>query len=340
MDAVAGLLDGPRARGAFVLRSVLRPPWSLRIEDGAALSVIVLVAGSAYLQLDDEPAHLLVPGDVAVVSGGAPYLVCDTPGRPPQVVIGADQVCSDPAGAPLTDLGDLGVRTWGNDPEGPDVMITGTYQLRTETSRRLLTALPPALVQPVTQDDTALLAWLEREIERESPGQAAVLDRLLDLLLVSTVRTWFARPDAQTPGWYAAHADPVLAPVLTAIENRPQRPWTVASLAAVAGLSRAALARRFTAAIGEPPLTFLTHWRLDLAADLLLEPGATVASVARQVGYSSPFALSAAFTRVRGTNPRDHRSAGGPAPSSSASSTIADLVASVPRGRRKRRSSR
>lgn len=297
-----------------MLRSLLRPPWSLRIEDGAALSVIVLVAGTAYLTLDDGPTLALAPGDVAVVSAGAPYLVADAPGRPAQAVIGPGQVCSDPSGEPLRDLSELGVRSWGNDPTGPDVMITGTYQLGTETSRRLLAALPPALVQPVTQDDAALLAWLEREIDRESPGQAAVLDRLLDLLLVSTVRTWFARPDAAPPGWYAAHADPALAPVLSVIENQPHHPWTVASLATVAGLSRAALARRFTAAIGQPPMTFLTHWRLDLAADLLLEPCATLTSVARQVGYSTPYALSAAFTRVRGTSPQAHRTTARRAP--------------------------
>ena len=309
VDAVAGLLDGPRARGAFVLRSVLRPPWSLHVEDGAALSVIVMVAGSAHLRLDDGTDLALAPGDVAIVTGGAPYLVTDTPGRAPMAVIGPGQVCSTPAGAPLVDLSELGVRTWGSDPTAPDAMITGTYQHSAATSGRLLDALPPALVQPVTGDDAALLDWLEREIEREAPGQGAVLDRLVDLLVVSTVRTWFARPAAQAPGWYAAHADPTLAPVLAAVEHQPQRPWTVASLAAVAGLSRAAFARRFTTTIGQPPLTYLTHRRLDLAADLLLEPGATLTSVARAVGYSSPFALSAAFTRVRGTSPRDHRAA-------------------------------
>lgn len=146
--------------------------------------------------------------------------------------------------------------------------------------------------------------------QRDDPGQAAVLDRLLDLLLVSTVRTWFARSDTNAPGWYLAHADPVLAPVLKVIEHRPEHPWTVGSLADTAGVSRATLARRFTDVVGEPPMTFLTHWRLALAADLILDPEATLTSVARQVGDGSPFALSAAFTRVRGVSPHTHRTAG------------------------------
>jgi AraC-like DNA-binding protein len=81
----------------------------------------------------------------------------------------------------------------------------------------------------------------------------------------------------------------------------------VAGLAAETGVSRAALARRFHDLVGEPPMTFLTGWRLALAADLLREPDATVGSVAQKVGYSSPFALSTAFKRVRGVSPQEHR---------------------------------
>lgn len=98
-----------------------------------------------------------------------------------------------------------------------------------------------------------------------------------------------------------------LGPALRLLHHEPAKPWTVASLAAAIGVSRAALARRFTELVGEPPMTFLTDWRLTLAADLLREPDATVSSVARQVGYGSPFALSAAFKRVRGISPQEHR---------------------------------
>jgi AraC-like DNA-binding protein len=119
------------------------------------------------------------------------------------------------------------------------------------------------------------------------------------------LRAWFARPEAETPGWYQAHSDPVVGPALRLLHNDPSPPWTVATLAAASGTSRAALARRFNELVGEPPMTFLTTWRLALAADLLLEPGATVDSVARQVGYGSSFALSTAFKRVRGISHND-----------------------------------
>jgi AraC-like DNA-binding protein len=88
----------------------------------------------------------------------------------------------------------------------------------------------------------------------------------------------------------------------------------VASLADAIGVSRAGLSRRFTELVGEPPMAFLTGWRLTLAADLLREPGATVGSVAPQVGYSSSFALSTAFKRVRGLSPSAHRASASGAP--------------------------
>jgi AraC-like DNA-binding protein len=101
----------------------------------------------------------------------------------------------------------------------------------------------------------------------------------------------------------------VVGGALRLMHADPARPWTVAELASETGVSRAALARRFHELVGEPPMSFLTGWRLTLAADLLREPGATVGSVAAQVGYGSGFALSAAFKRVRGMSPQAFRAA-------------------------------
>ena len=202
---------------------------------------------------------------------------------------------------------ELGVRTWGNAADGATVMLTGTYQLDGEVSRRLLRALPTLLVLPDDAWDSPLVALLADEIVKDDPGQEAVLDRLLDLLLIAVLRAWFARPEADAPAWYRAYGDPVVGRALRMLHHNPSHPWTVAALAADAGVSRAALARRFNELVGEPPMAFLTGWRIALAADLLREPGATIGSVADQVGYGSPFALSTAFKRVRGVSPREYR---------------------------------
>ena len=157
--------------------------------------------------------------------------------------------------------------------------------------------------------DCPVVPLLADEILKDEPGQEAVLDRLLDLLLIAVLRAWFARPDAGAPGWYRAYSDPIVGLALRMLHNNPAHPWTVASLAREVGASRAALARRFHELVGEPPMSFLTGWRIALAADMLLEPGATIGSVAHEVGYGSPFALSTAFKRVRGVSPQQHRAA-------------------------------
>ncbi|RAY15527.1 AraC family transcriptional regulator [Actinomadura craniellae] len=307
MDALAGLLDGPRARGAFLLRAVMSPPWSLRILDRSPLTLIAVVRGEVWVVHDDAEPVRLPPGAIAIVLGPDPYTVAGDPATPPQAVIHPGQRCATLDGEPLGEAMSLGVRTWGADPDGSMTMLVGAYQTLGEISRRLLGALPRLLVLPEDAWDCPLVPLLCDEIVKEEPGQEAVLDRLLDLLLIAVLRAWFARPEGDAPAWYRAYADPVVGRALRLMHGDPARQWTVANLASAAGVSRAALARRFTALVGEPPMAYLTGWRLALAADLLREPDATIASVARQVGYGSPFALSAAFKRERGISPQQHR---------------------------------
>jgi AraC-like DNA-binding protein len=307
MDAVAGLLDGPRAREAFLLCSSLDPPWSLRIQDEAPLTLVAVVRGQAWIMPDSAEPVRFDRGDVAIVRGPDPYTVADNPARPPQAIIHPGQRCTTPEGQELTQMTDLGVRTWGNSPNGATVLLTGTYQLDGEVSQRLLRALPALLVLRSGDWDCPLIPLLADEIIKDEPGQEAVLDRLLDLLLIAVLRAWFARPDVGAPGWYRAYSDPVVGRALRLLHHNPAHPWTVAELADATSLSRASLARRFNELVGEPPMTFLTGWRIALAADLLREPGATIGAVASQVGYGSPFALSTAFKRVRGISPQQHR---------------------------------
>ncbi|WP_203862293.1 AraC family transcriptional regulator [Plantactinospora mayteni] len=310
MDAVASLLDGPRAQGAFLLRSILAPPWSIAIRDEAPLTLVAMVRGDAWIVPEEGAAVRLHPGDVAIIRGTGPYTVADDPGTAPQVIIHPGQRCTTPDGQELAEMSQLGVRTWGNSLEGPTMLLTGTYTMQGEVSQRLLSALPPLLAVPRESWDSPLVPLLATEIVKDDPGQEAVLDRLLDLLLIATLRQWFAQPGAKAPAWYEAHSDPVVGRALQMLHNDPAQPWTVASLAARTGVSRAALARRFTALVGEPPMSYLTEWRLALAADLLREPGTTVGAVAHRVGYGSSFALSTAFKRRRGLSPRQHQVAG------------------------------
>ncbi|TMR93110.1 AraC family transcriptional regulator [Nonomuraea basaltis] len=301
MDQLAALLDGPRARGAFLLRCILDSPWSMRVQDESPLAVTAVLRGEAWIVPEEGEPVRLGPGEMSINRGPEPYIVADDPGTKPQIIIHPGQHCTTLDGESLYQAMDLGVRTWGNDPDGETVLLVGAYSMEGEVSRRLLEALPPLIVQP----GGPVISLLGAEIVKDEPGQEAVLDRLLDLLLIAALRTWFATHEA--PAWYRAMSDPVVGRAMRMLHNNPAHPWTVAALAAEVGVSRASLARRFTELVGEPPMAFLTDWRLALAADLLREPDATIGSVARKVGYGSPFALSAAFKRVRGISPQEFR---------------------------------
>jgi AraC-like DNA-binding protein len=311
MDALASLLDGPRARGAFLMRVVLEPPWGVRVVDEAPVTVVCVARGAAWIVPDAGEPVRLGPGDVAVVRGPEPYTAADEPGTEPQAVITPGGCSTTPDGrVNLCEAMELGPRTWGTGIGGSTTLLVGTYQMPGEVGRRLLGALPPLLRLKEGEEggEGALLRLLAAEIARDEPGQEIILDRLLDLLLISVLRTWFARRESEAaPAWFLAHGDPVVGRALRLLHDHPAHRWTVAALAVKTGASRAGLARRFTALVGEPPMAYLTGWRLALAADLLREPDTTIEAVARRVGYGSAFALSAAFKRERGLSPSQYR---------------------------------
>jgi AraC-like DNA-binding protein len=313
MDPLAGFLDGPRARAAFLVKAVFDPPWSMRIEDQAPLAVVALTHGRAWLLHPSGAPVGLDAGDVVVVRGPDHYVVADDPATVPTIVIDPGGHCRTLDGRSLVQSMNLGVRTWGNAADGSDVMLVGTYQTEGEVSRWLVESLPPVVVVRAAEWDSPVVAMLATEIAREEPGQQVVLDRLLDLLLVSALRAAFATRTVEVPAWFSAHADPIVGPVIRLMQDEPATAWTVASLAAAAGVSRALLARRFHELTGQPPMTFLTSWRMALAADLVVGEGATVTNVARAVGYGSPFTFSTAFKRHHGLSPKAYRERATPA---------------------------
>jgi AraC-like DNA-binding protein len=308
VDALEGLLDGPRAREAFLLQLLMEPPWSIWVDDHSALSLSAVLRGEAWLTIvGHDPVHL-GPGDIAIVRGPDPYLFANPADRPPDVIALPAGQCTLSTGEDVVDALRRGVRSWGSaDADDCTEVIVGAYEQVSELGRRLLDALPQVVVVRREQLDSPLVEVLRHEVTRDEPGQQAVLDRLLDLLVVAVLRTWFAAEGGAAPGWIRAAADPVVGPAMRLLETNPAYAWTVAGLARQVGCSRATLARRFTELVGESPMAFLTERRLALAADLLLEPGTTVGAVAGQVGYGSPFALSAAFKRHHGHSPREHR---------------------------------
>ncbi|NUT54119.1 MAG: AraC family transcriptional regulator [Saccharothrix sp.] len=297
MDALTDLLRGVRAHRTDVYRSFATPPWSLAFTSTAPFTLVTVVRGDAWMLAEDGTRILLRPRDLGLVRGPLRYVLADDPATPPRIEVGT----------PDCEQWRVGTRTYGFGSAGDTVVITGHYEVDDGPAHRLFNALPAAFAVPCGDEYCPTLDSLAAEVAKDQAGQDIVLDRLLDLLLVYALREWFDRPEANTPAWYRALGDEVVGPALRAMHDEPQRAWTVAELAARARVSRAALARRFTALVGVPPLTYLTEWRMAVAADLLSKPDATIGSVARAVGYADGFAFSTAFKRVRGVRPSDHR---------------------------------
>jgi AraC-like DNA-binding protein len=307
MDVLDDLLAGTKASGGVFNLTIMDPPWALEIVDESPLALASLARGSAWIiQRGSDPVRL-EQGDVAIVRAPKPYVVADDPATAPQLRIHPGGRCEALPGAPIDYSERLGVRTYGARPDGAAMAISGTYQFDGDVSRRLLSALPSLLV--VSADEVAghVMDLVLEEIQRDEPGQQSVLDRWLDLALITTLRAWFARPESHAPGWYEAQSDPVVGLALRLMHEEPAHPWSVVELAERTGVSRASLSRRFTALVGEAPMAYLTGWRITVAADLLRTTDDTVETIARRVGYANAFALSVAFKRVRGLSPTAHR---------------------------------
>jgi hypothetical protein len=178
VDGLTGLLDGPRARGAFLLRCLMDPPWSVRLEDEVPLSVTAVVRGQAWAVPDGGEPFEVGAGDLLVSVGTEHWTIADSPSSPVNIVIHPGQHCTTPDGRPLAEEMHQGVRSWGNSASGATVILTGAYGMEGEVSRRLLRSLPRFVVLTEEQLDSPLIPLLADEIIKDSPGQDAVLDRL------------------------------------------------------------------------------------------------------------------------------------------------------------------
>ncbi|MFJ5708195.1 AraC family transcriptional regulator [Streptomyces sp. NPDC093105] len=309
MDPLSSLLSGIRAEGSVVSHAVLTVPWAVRFADDALLTMISVMRGGGVLALPDGTERTMGAGHTAVVRGPGPFHLVDHPATLHGSHVAYEISCfSESAGCGAQELG--GIR-WGAESEEATVLIVGAYRASGHRHERLLRALPAVLV---VEEDAEVCAWLETaaaDAARLSAGSQAMMDRLLDWALVCTLRTWFDKAGADAPSWYRGLADPVLAPALKSFHDRPAEPWTVAALAARAGVSRALFAKRFTHLMGCPPLSYVTECRMDEAEALLSDTDLGIAQIARSVGYADAFGFSAAFKRHRGRSPSTYRAAGG-----------------------------
>ncbi|GAA2710025.1 AraC family transcriptional regulator [Actinoplanes palleronii] len=199
-----------------------------------------------------------------------------------------------------------------NATDGAARFLSGAYRMDQARPHPLFHDLPDLVGLPSRPDRYpnlhASIELVRGELDEQMYGRDVVLPALLDVLLVYLIRACLSeRAQSQATGWCTALTDEVIARSLRAVHERPAEAWTVASLGAFAGLSRAAFARRFTAMVGQPPLTYLTWWRLTLAARLLQTTDLPLSAVAQRSGYGSAYAFANAFKREYGMSAGRYR---------------------------------
>ncbi|WP_410567407.1 AraC family transcriptional regulator [Amycolatopsis sp. cmx-4-61] len=303
VDVLADILTAMRVGRPVAALTEVHAPWGLRFDQvlGAAFHVVlqgscqlVPLPGTAFAEVQ------LGPGDVVLLGGGTPHAIVSAPDAPRTPF------------APVRDRpgGSFGRFTLPGSG-ARSTIVCGAYKLMRHRPHPLLRDLPEVLHLPAAPGRNpnlrAMVDLLGAELHEAPPGAAAVAPALVDALLVYLIRAWMSGSENSTTSWSAALSDPEISPVLAAMHADPRRAWTVQQLAAVAGLSRAAFARRFTSVVGEPPLTYFTRWRMTIAAQLLRTTDHTLARVADAVGYGSPFAFAKAFTREYATTPGSYR---------------------------------
>jgi AraC-like DNA-binding protein len=261
----------------------------------------VVIAGSCWLRRHGEQPLHLGTGDVVLLPTGGGHALSSHADSP---LVPYDDVRAAP-GEPVATV-DL------NGPGPVARVICGAYHYDAHAAHPLMNLLPPILhlaagpsVSRGPVEDTVHM--LAMEITSQRPGARTVVDRLVDVLLVHIVREWLALHPDTARSWLTALDDPQVGKAVMLIHQQPGQEWTVDTLANQVGVSRATLARRFTALVGEPPMTYLTRWRLELAARRLRDTDEPLPTIATQVGYSTEFAFSRAFTRDRGTPPARYR---------------------------------
>ena len=313
MDAFSEILSGVKLNGAVFFTAEFSAPWGLsmpaanvmtaRLAPGAAHLVTyhLVVEGGAIIELADEPSIELKAGDIVIFPHGDPHHMSSKGAKPPFPNYGINAKIKSRDLSPL--------RAGGGETSR---FVCGYMTCDPYLSRPILSGLPSVFTVNVRTDRAG--HWLESSImhlvEEAASGRVgseAMLAKLSEALFVDTLRRYVASLPEQQMGWLTGARDPIVGKSLGLLHSRVAHPWTIADLADEVGISRSALVERFTRYLSEPPMTYLTRWRLQLAARSLEGTSRGVADIAADVGYESEAAFNRAFKREFGQPPGRYR---------------------------------
>lgn len=309
MDALTEVLNSVRVRSTVYCPVEIGAPWGLYVAKETGAPFFILVKGSAFLVIEElNIRRRLKAGDFIIITKQCACKVSDSP---------------------RSEIIDL--QEWlRRNPPGPDGkfkvegkgeitnFIGGTFFFENHESHPLLKVLPPFLHFSVIPGkiglDSKVVDWfgttldlITTEAASRKPGAEPIITRLSDILFIQAIRAYASAVPTERPNWFAAAADAQIGEAIANIHLAPQSQWTVEGLATLSGMSRSAFANRFTELVGEPPLRYLSRWRMHKAIELLREGKLTTAEIASLVGYESEAAFSKAFKKWNGQGPGAYR---------------------------------
>ncbi len=319
-DALSEVLRAVRLTGGVFLDAEFTAPWCVQAQIGPeecrafsisserVIAAHYVFEGELSVAVDGEPPLTLGPGDLVLLARNDPHRLGSDLALP--------AVLPDALIEPAADGGLATLRHGGG---GARTRIVCGY-LASAVHNPLSASLPRML--RLRSIEGSQRDWVESsfrfaaaELAAGRPGSDMVLAKLSELLFLEAVRACIAALPADRTGWLAGLRDPHVGRALALLHERVGHPWTVDELARAIGASRSVLGERFAALLGEPPMRYLTRWRLQLAAQRLLECHDSLARIAADVGYDSEAAFNRAFKRELGIPPATWRKQGGAAPS-------------------------
>src|SRR5262245_697665 len=303
ITALRYFIETLRVRGSVFCRSELRAPWGMSLQARGVAHFHAVERGRCVLRLRGmrQPVHLEA-GDLVMVPHDRGHVLSEPEVVSPRAMIAVEELDSKAS-----------CRYLCNSGRGAETrLICGAFRFERDHVHPLLSLLPPLI--HLESADGQMPKWLEATVrllaaETRAPraGTETIVTRLTDVIFVQLLRAWAERLPVGKGGWLGALRDPQIGAALGLIHRETHRPWTVATLAKAVGSSRSPFAARFRELVGEPPLIYLTRWRMQSAAGLLDEGRLTVAEIAERVGYESLPAFSKAFKRRTGRSPSSWR---------------------------------
>jgi AraC-like DNA-binding protein len=288
--------------------------WSVRFPQHEGIKCYALVSGECWLQVDGVPEPVNVkPGDCFLLPSGRPFCLASDLSLTP---VDASTLFRLPMNGVIRAI------NGGGDCFG----VGGHFAFSGKHAEILLGVLPP-IVHIRKESDRAAMRWsLERlmlELREPQPGGILVAQQLAYMMLVQALRLHLAEGLSGGVGWLFALADKQMSVAMSAMHDDPAHRWTIQELAERAGMSRSIFALKFKKTVGEPPMEYLTRWRMLLAADRLVNSSEPISVISLSLGYESESAFSTAFKRVMGCSPRQYGRGRSPASSSAVDREVA-----------------